>query len=500
LSTSLLLASKGVTSLTVERHPGTAIHPRAAMFNQRTIEVYRSVGLEDEIMEASRLEFEQDGAIVSVESLAGKELEYYFRNVNEGYESLSPSPRLFITQIGLEPILRTHAEELGARLEYSTELISLDQDDDGAAALVRNRETGAERTVRARYVVGADGSRSPVRDGLGIGLRGHPSFSKCITIYFRADVKPLLGDRNLSVIYVFGPRLQGFFRFSLAGDAGFLVVNSTTDQDGARNRDVTADTSEERCVGYVREALGAPELAIEIENVQQWNACADWAERFQEGSVFLAGDAAHNMPPTGGFGGNTGVADAHNLAWKLALDGGAGPGLLETYDEERRPVAELTVEQAYTRYVVRLDPELGTDDIQPFVPDPPIELGHRYRSAAVVTEGDDDGSIHENSHEPSGRPGTRAPHIALDGRSTLDLFGRGFVVLSPSDDWCHAADAAALAAHRIEAPEFAEAYGTGVEGAVLVRPDGFIAWRARTAPQDGGRELSTSLAQILDRR
>ena len=193
--------------------------------------------------------------------------------------------------------------------------------------------------------------------------------------------------------------------------------------------------SEERCVEYVREALGAPALAIEIENVQQWNACADWAERFQEGRVFLAGDAAHNMPPTGGFGGNTGVADAHNLAWKLAqvLDGSAGPGLLETYDAERRPVAELTVEQAYTRYVVRLDPELGTDDIQPFVPDPPIELGHRYHSSAVIAESDDDGSIHENPHEPSGRPGTRAPHVALDAGSTLDLFGRGFVVLSPSD-------------------------------------------------------------------
>ena len=143
------------------------------------------------------------------------------------------------------------------------------------------------------------------------------------------------------MIYVFGPTLQGFFRFSLAGDAGFLVVNSTTDPGGARNRDVSADMSEERCVEYVREALGAPALAIEIENVQQWNACADWAERFQEGRVFLAGDAAHNMPPTGGFGGNTGVADAHNLAWKLALvlDGSAGPGLLQTYDAERRPVA-----------------------------------------------------------------------------------------------------------------------------------------------------------------
>ena len=164
--------------------------------------------------------------------------------------------------------------------------------------------------------------------------------------------------------------------------------------------------------------------------MQQWNACADWAERFRDGRI-LAGDAAHNMPPTGGFGGNTGVADAHNLAWKLAmvLDGSAEPALLDTYEVERLPVGEFTVEQAYTRYVMRLDPELGKEDIQPFA-DPPIELGHRYRSSAVIPESDDDGSVFENPHEPTGRPGTRAAHVALDGGSTLDLFGRGFVVLS----------------------------------------------------------------------
>ncbi len=501
LSTSLLLASKGVPSLTVERHHGTAIHPRAAMFNQRTIEIYRSVGLEPEIVEASELEFEQNGAIVSVETLAGKELEYYFRNVNEGYEPLSPSPRLFITQIGLEPILRRHAGELGARLEYGTELVSLDQDEDGVTAVVKSRDSGDERTVRAQYVVAADGSKSRVRDHLGIQLGGYPSFSKSITIYFRADVKPLLGDRNLSVIYVFGPTLQGFFRFSLAGDAGFLVVNTIVNSDGSKSRDVWADMSDDRIADYVREALGAPDLDVEIENVQQWNACADWAERFQDGRIFLAGDAAHNMPPTGGFGGNTGVADAHNLAWKLALvlHGTADPGLLDTYEAERRPVGELTVEQAYTRYVLRLDPELGTEDVQPFVPDPPIELGHRYHSSAVIPESDEDGALFENPHEPSGRPGTRAAHVELDGGSTLDLFGKGFVVLSASEAWCDAARSAGIDTHRIEAPAFADAYGTGADGAVLVRPDGFIAWRAREARENGGPELSAALTQILGR-
>src|SRR5262245_26221303 len=219
LSTALFLASHGVPALVVERHPGTAIHPRAAHFSQRTIELYRSVGIEGEVMEAAEREFEQNGAIMSVESLAGRELEWFFRNVNEGFEDLSPSKRLFVTQIGLEPVLRARAEELGASLRWGTELVSFEQDDDGVNALVRDRGSGDESRIRAQYLVAADGPRSPVRERLAISLLGRGSFSNSITIYFRADVLPLLRDRNLSVIYVFNPRLVGFFRFSKAGDA-----------------------------------------------------------------------------------------------------------------------------------------------------------------------------------------------------------------------------------------------------------------------------------------
>src|SRR5438128_6433688 len=232
LSTALFLGQHGVESLVVERHPGTAIHPRAALFNQRTIELYRSVGLQKEIVEASGLEFEQNGAIVSVESLGGRELEYYFRHINDGVQDLSPSPRVFVTQIGLEPILRRRTEELGARVEWGTELVSFDADDDGVTAIVRKRDGGADQTARPLYLVGADGSHSSVRERLGIPLQGHSTFSKSITIYFRADVRELIGDRNLSVVYLFHPRQQGFFRFSKAGDAGFLVVNATLNEDG----------------------------------------------------------------------------------------------------------------------------------------------------------------------------------------------------------------------------------------------------------------------------
>ncbi len=522
LSTALFLGWHGIPSLAVERHPGTAIHPRAALFNQRTIELYRRVGLQDAIVEASAEEFEQNGAIVSVESLGGRELEYYFRHINDGVEGLSPSPRLFITQIGLEPILVRRAEHLGAQIEWATELVSFAADDDGVTAVVKQRDSGAERTVRARYLVAADGSHSRVRELVGIPLQGHGSFSNSITIYFRADLTPLLRGRNLSVIYVFGPTQQGFFRFSKAGDAGFLVVNKAFDERGSLTSDLWGDTSDERCVQLVREALGAPELAVEIENVQRWNACAEWAERFGDGRVFLAGDAAHNMPPTGGFGGNVGVQDAHNLAWKLAytLHGSAGAGLLATYDAERRPAAELAVEQAYTRYVLRLAPELGKENLQPIVPEATVELGYRYRSGAVVAGDETDSAGFEDPREPSAAPGTRAPHVLLDRDgervSTIDLAGPGFVLLAgpKGKGWCDAARAAAsdlgVGVDALGVGDgcdvgdvdgrFAATYRLGEDGSVLIRPDGFVAWRTTAeAPADAGLTLTRVLETVLAR-
>jgi 2-polyprenyl-6-methoxyphenol hydroxylase-like FAD-dependent oxidoreductase len=517
LSTAVFLGARGVRSLVVERHVGTAIHPRAALVNQRTVETYRAVGLEPAIEEAAAREFVQNGAIVSVESLAGKELDWYFRTINEGVEALSPCPRVFITQIGLEPILLGKTEELGAEVRYASEVVDVDQDEEGVTARIRPRDGGAEQTVRARYLVAADGAHSPVRDRLGIEMLGHGSFSDSITIYFRADVRELLGERNLSVIYVFNPRLVGFFRFSIHGDAGFLVVNATIDEEGRRSTSIGEDMSEETCIAYVRRALGAADLPVQVENVQRWSATADWAERFGADRVLIAGDAAHVMPPTGGFGGNAGVQDAYDLAWKLqyVLDGTAAPALLETYDAERRPVGSFTTEQAYTRYVLRLDPGLGKENLMPIVDEAAVELGYRYRSSPIQVEYGDDGALWEDPRAPTARPGTRAPHLDVerDGRSmsTLDLFGPDFVLLAGAEgeEWCAAAGAAG---ERLRVPvdvyrdgvdfrsaRFADVYGFGAAGAVLVRPDGFIAWRAREAGEDATAELGEALSRALAR-
>ncbi|HEX2303174.1 MAG TPA: FAD-dependent monooxygenase [Gaiella sp.] len=517
LSMAVFLGHHGVPSLVVERHRGTAIHPRAALVSQRTIEAYRVMGLQEEIEDAAAQEFVQNGAIVSVESLGGKELDWYHRFINEGVETISPSPRVFLTQIGLEPILLRAAERLGARVEYASEAVSVEQDADGVTTVVRPRDEGPDRTVRTQYLVAADGAHSPVREWLGIGCLGHGSFSDSITIYFKADVRRLMGDRNLSVVYVFGPHLQGFFRFSIDLQAGFLVVNSTTDGDGTRSVRIGEDMSEPTCVQYVREALGDRDIPVEIENVQRWAATAEYAERFREGRVFLAGDAVHVMPPTGGFGGNCGVQDAYDLAWKLALvlRGSADEALLDTYDAERRPVGAFTTEQAYTRYVLRLDPSLGKENLMPIVDEAAVEIGYGYRSPAVT--GATDGDLWEDPRQPTGRPGFRAPHagIELEGveRSTLDLYGRDFVVLAGSagDVWCDAArsvvappgvtvDTYRLGAHVADPSGSLESlYGTGPEGAVLVRPDGFVTWRASAASSDPGPVLSAALASALGR-
>jgi 2-polyprenyl-6-methoxyphenol hydroxylase-like FAD-dependent oxidoreductase len=520
LSTSVLLASYGVPHLVVESHPGTAIHPRAASFHQRTMEVFRSVGLQREVEEAAAREFRQGGAIVAVESLGGKELAYFYRSYNDGVEGLSPTDRLFITQVGLEPILHQRAIDLGAEHLFGTDLVYFETRGDHVASVIRPHGGGPEEVVISDYVVAADGAHSAVREHLGIPMTGHGTFADCVTIYFRADVNHLMGDRNLSVVYVNHPELTGFFRFSITGDSGFLAVFSTLEPGGARNTHVGEDISEGRCVELVHTALGSgPGLPVEIESVQRWSAMAATAGSFQRGRVFLAGDAAHVMPPTGGWGGNTGVADAHNLAWKLAFAtrGIAGPGLLDTYGAERLPISALTVEQAYTRYALRVDPSLPRDDLMPPLDDAAIELGAIYRSSAVHSDADP-GPPLDDPHARTWTVGARVPHVAVAGDgnqlSTLDAAGPGFALLADHghDLWQRVAEGAgeslgvAVAVKPIDpgslpgpAEPPAGTAGDGWTGAALIRPDGVIAWKPQAPAAEAAGQLAAVVAGLLSR-
>jgi hypothetical protein len=398
------------------------------------------------------------------------------------------------------------------------EVVGVAQDADGVSVTVRDVDRGSERVLRTRYLVGADGAHSTVREQLGIAFDGRGVFSNSITIYFHAPLAPLLAGKNLSVIYVNNPELSGFFRLDIDMGSGFLVVNTVGDTLLPEAANPASDVREEHLVALVRAGAGVPDLPVQIDGVARWRATSDVAQRFAEGRVFLAGDAAHLMPPNGGFGGNTGVHDGHNLAWKLAfvLEGLAGPRLLDTYDEERRPVGRFTVEQAYTRYVTRSATYLGAKDYEPQVDDFHIELGYLYRSGAIV---DPDGPAegHEDPRASTGRPGSRAPHLWLEraGRpvSTIDLFGGSFVVLTGPDGaaWEEAGRAAAGSLPGLDLPvhvvggeglrdpeaRFATAYGLSASGAVLVRPDGFVAWRSPALPGDPAASLAGALRAVL---
>src|SRR5215469_8486973 len=256
LSSALFLGHHGIRSLAVEHHRGTAVHPRAAQIYQRTMELLRSTGLEQVALEKSEDQFVQDGAVMAVESLTGKEVAWYVPNLNEGIRDVSPSVRVFPTQNLLEPLLKARSEEWGAEFLFGTDMVSFEQDSGGVTAVIRDRDSGKTSTVRAQYMIACDGTHSRVRDALGVRMAGRGILSHSVTIYFRGPVGPLLRGRNLSVIYVYNSELTGFFRIEKPFDSGFLAVNSIGPPDQP-NTDVWTGLSEERCQCWLRASLGA---------------------------------------------------------------------------------------------------------------------------------------------------------------------------------------------------------------------------------------------------
>ncbi len=536
LSTSMFLGLHGVACLSVEKHRQTAIHPRAGYFQLRTLELMRVAGIEDRVTRAAHALYDPNGGLNAVETLAGREIANYIPDINQGIEDVSPARRLFMPQQVLEPLLHQRALELGSRFRYGTECVAFDQDADGVNALVRDIDTGEQTRIRASYLVACDGNRSPIREALGIPMQGYPVMSHSVTIYFRADCSRALRGRNLGVIYVNNARVRGFFRLEKTGLGGFFVVFTVGDIHSPAARNAADDITTEKARQMVRDAVGDPELAVEIQDVAKWIAVCRAVTRMRVGRVFVGGDAAHHMAPTGGFGGNTGVQDAHNLAWKLAsvLQGVAGRGLLETYDQERQPAGMQAIEQAYNRYVLRSDPDLGTAGMKPAIPDMHVEF-NRYRSRACIPDADvpDDGKPDIDPRRSNALPGTRAPHVGLRRSgtpiSTLDLYGRGFVLICgyAGAEWVAAAAQAsaatgvAIATHVVGEPgsalpvvdlaphrtrlsslfsaPFPATYGIDPSGAVLVRPDGYVAWRQKLHSPNAPGLLTRALTTVLCR-
>ncbi|MER7477539.1 FAD-dependent oxidoreductase [Streptomyces sp. NPDC126510] len=522
LSTAVFLARHGVRCTLVERHPGTSVHPRAVGYYPRTGELLRQAGVEDAaVREASGFATHRTRA--GVTSLAGEVL--FSKEELEGDDDLgdlTPSRLLLLPQDRLEPLLRDRAAELGADLRFGTELLSFAEDPEGVTAVLGD-DTGT-RTFRGSYLVACDGPRSTVREALKVPRQGRGVLSRHVSIAFGADLRPVLGDRRYSVVHVQNPQVTGILVHDDSLTGGTLIVGYRP-EDGESLEDFTDD----RCAELVGAAVGAPGVEVTIRSRFPWDMAEQVAERFVHGRVLLAGDAAHVVPPTGGYGANTGIADAHNLAWKLALVAGgvAGPGLVETYDAERRPVAVYTAEQGSLQLALRSG--TATPEQRAAVADAvTVTSGQAYRSAAVVAEpGGADLPVASDPRALRGEPGTRAPYAELvrggEPVSTLDLFGRDFVLLTGENGraWISAAVAASAAlglkitarrvvpgtdagAGTLADPDggWSERYG-GVrpEGAVLVRPDGVVAWRSPGADPGGAEEavLGAVLRGVLDR-
>jgi 2-polyprenyl-6-methoxyphenol hydroxylase-like FAD-dependent oxidoreductase len=423
---------------------------------------------------------------------------------------ISPAAAATCDQEQLEPILRAHAERHGADVRFNTELVNFTEARDGVRAMIRDRSTGGTVGVRADWLIAADGSQSEIREMLGISRHGPGVLQHWMNVIFEADLPAVIEGHPIRSIFV--TDING--TLVPRGDGRWLMALQFVFDAGEHAGDFTP----ERCRDLIRRAAGRPDLDVTIVDARPWEAAAAVADRYREGRVFLVGDSAHVMPPTGGFGGNTGIQDAYNLAWKLdaVLTGVAKPELLATYDSERRPIADRTVAQSLARLQAWFkDPSGRLPPPEPIRGDNAVMFGYRYPAGAFVDEdraGADD--LFEDPRHPSGRPGSRAPHLVVTHRgatvSTIDLFHDRWVLLSGPNghEWSNsvrhspAARALGVVWHGIHpsgnlddvAGRFSTTYGVGAEGAVLIRPDGFIAWRRAMAA-----DPSAALNQALER-
>jgi aklavinone 12-hydroxylase len=476
------------------------------------MELLRVAGLAPDLMaEGGAM---KDFSIIIAETVTGRELRTILPRGAWDTSNLSPAQMSGAGQDQVEPILRRHAEALGAEIRYSTELTAFEQDDLGVTATIRDLRTGTESRVRADYLVAADGNRSRVRKQLGIGLHGTGSLSHNMSMVFEADLEPVLRGRSLALYYLQNPNFTGAF-INIADSNRALV---TVEYDPDKEKPEDFDT--QRCISLIRAATGVADLEVELIEVMPWEMSSRSADRFAQGRVFLAGDAAHTMPPTGGLGGQTAMQDAYDLAWKLAMviHGQAGAELLATYAAERQPVCEMTMSLQTANYVERMRPDRKDLQIKAVETDYiGVAFGYRYRSDAILQDLPDDGRLIEDPEHPSGRAGTRGAHVPFEYKgkpvSSIDLIGRDFVLLTGPEGaaWARAGTTLAyrcglpLSIYRVGADlldvngKWAERFGVTSAGAVLLRPDGYIAWRARTAASSALTTLKEALARIMFR-
>jgi putative polyketide hydroxylase len=524
LTSALLLGRAGVSCIAVDRRSQTSDHPRARGLNLRTTELMRQWGLEH-AMRRNSLGREASAFAFRDRTLVGR--EWGRTMTNDGSEAPTVVPRLLVPQYTIEDEIRMRAREC-ADIRFETELLSFVQDEDGVTSQIRDLRTGVESTVRSDYLLGADGPGSLVRGELGVELIGDPLLSYWLGIYWRStDERLWKAYRERPGVGIFCIDREHIICFSVVDDVDRWMVLEVLPPTDERPTTPT----EEEAIKLVRDASGIPDLEIEIYNSAIWRVSAQVADRYRDRRVLLAGDAAHLLPHTGGLGLNTGVADAHNLAWKLALvvRGHAHDSLLDTYGAERAPVARQNADwcignndtlRAIIGSALAGDQEACSAAIErenAHVTQDGADLGASYESSAVVPDGSEAPIRSQTVYVPVARPGHRAPHVWIDHAgvrvSTTDVLHSRFVLLAGADgtDW---RDAARAIADRHDFPlmaatigeggdltdpdgDFLSTYGIGRPGAVLVRPDGHVAWRDPNAAVDAEAQLVEVLEAVV---
>jgi 2,4-dichlorophenol 6-monooxygenase len=558
-ASAVFLGAHGVTNIVISRHRGTADTPRAHITNQRAMEALRDAGLERACMQTASPP-DHIAHTFWLKSMAGEEIARTHAWGNDplrrgDYEAASPCKMSDLPQTRLEPILVTEAARLGSQVRFGAELIAFEQDSDGVTATVLDRLTGHRSTIRARYMIGADGARSFVADKLGLPLDGVEGLGSVFNVLCDVDLQPYVTHRHGSLYAVIQPGSSywapvGVFRMVRPWNqwlVGLIVPMA------AGKPEPTEVDFEER----VREQIGVPDLPIKIQSTSMWTINDIVAQRYAEGRVFCMGDAVHRHPPTNGLGSNTCIQDAFNLAWKLALviQDKAAPSLLDSYDAERQPVGRQIVARANKSMLQNnhvwdllgagtrtapaegqhadvFDSADGRRTLREAINQMKyeyhahgVELNRRYVSSAIVGDGTPAPEYvrdPELYYQPETFPGSALPHAWLGRRtnsapvSTLDVAGKGRFMLftGPGGETWRAAAAHVAAASGVDIGvtavgpflDLEDLYGRwfdlcGVEenGCVLVRPDLIVAWRSLKLPVDAHQALTQAMGQILGR-
>jgi 2,4-dichlorophenol 6-monooxygenase len=535
----LLLARSGRRALVLERRPGPQPAPAAHVVNARTLEICRQAGVDMDAIARAAKDPADAGSAIFVTRLDGEEVgRLPFEQQGEDCLRHTPTPLRNLSQHRFEPILAAAiAATPEAGIRYGQEWERARQDADGVTSIVRDLASGETCEVRSRFLIAADGAGSRVRKSLGIEMEGPARLQSFLMIHFAADLRRLVEERPGVLYWILDPEIGGIL---VAHDIDReWVYMHGFDPD----RESEADYDDARCRALVTRAIGR-EVPLRILHRGSWTMSAQVARRMRDDRIFLAGDAAHRFPPTGGLGLNTGVQDVHGLVWKLAAveDGWAPEALLDSYETERLPIARHNATQSLRNATKMLEiaQALGVVEeptsarMTATLADPDgrrrveqaiaaqaehfdmlgLQIGFAYANGALVPDGSPPPALADSVREyaASSRPGARLPHawVERDGHRVSTLYyvaPQGLTLWSQGahDLWAKAAEgiAGVPVSHVRAGEDFVDAEGhwgevCGLEpaGALLIRPDQHVAWRARQLPADPGAGLRAALAAL----